>query len=93
MSIFSNRWVQGALAIGVIVIGFFAYQSNTSDISEDQAATDESAEAATTNTTNDANTTVDVINSDGTKTNAENTVNSTDNSDTINTAAEETTNQ
>jgi hypothetical protein len=91
MSIFSNRWAQGVLALGAIAFAFFTYQNitdNTSEIEIETAST-----TAATNTTSEATSTVDTINADGTETDVGSTVNSADKSDTINTAVEETTNQ
>ena len=89
MSIFSNRWAQGVLALGAIAIVFFTYQNITGDTSEIEAA----STTAATSTTSEVTNTVDAINTDGTETDAKSTINSTDKSDTINTAVEETTNQ
>ena len=89
--ILSNRWLQGGIAIAAIVIGFFAYNGFSTDVteaSETEASTQEvsASNAENTETTTTTATTTETIDNE-----VENAVNTNSESDNINTAADETT--
>ena len=93
MSIFSNRFVQGGIAIAVIGIAFFTYQNFSGEIE----LTD--SEVITAELPNENSVTTTAATSEGQNvetviedTKTENTVNNAPSVDNINTTAEETTN-
>tara|TARA_B100001250_G_scaffold360744_1_gene338422 strand:- start:350 stop:628 length:279 start_codon:yes stop_codon:yes gene_type:complete len=80
-NIFSNRFVQGGIAIAIVAIAFFAYQNTGDSVAEtaaventEESSTTESASANATTTTEDATIKNDQI---------ENAVNNTTESDNI----------
>jgi len=95
-NIFSNRFVQGTIAIAVIGIAFFAYQNSTGEV-----ATDDS-EVTTAEISNENSMVTATTTSEGTIENTqveasgdnktENAVNNASGVDNINTSADETTN-